>query len=154
MDAFREWALCLIIAAAAGSIVCAVSPRGATDKTVRTVVGIFVVITVCVPLTNIESADSDYIFAASHAVADSGEALNELLLENCKSAVESELKPVAEKYGITILASEMNAYVDEYNCINIHNLHLKITNGNPGIISFFQSEAERISGVPVKISID
>ncbi len=154
MDVFKEWALCLITAAAAGSVVCAISPRGSTDKTVRIVVGIFIVVTVCAPLTKLSETDSEYAFAASYDGADSGEALNELMLVNCQKAVEDELKIIAKKYGITIVAAEMNAYIDEYNCINIQSIQLEIAGENTGEISSFQSEAENISGVPVKISID
>lgn len=154
MDAFREWALCLIISAVAGGVVCAVSPRGATDKTVRTVIGIFIVVTVCTPLARLAKADFEYTFAASYNGEDSGEKLNELILENCKTAVENALKPVAEKYSISIVRVELNVFVDDNNRINIHNIHLEVSEEDSGNISLFQMEAEKISGVPVKISID
>lgn len=154
MDAFREWTLCLIVSAAAGSIVCAVAPRGATDKTVRTVVGIFVVVTVCTPLTELAQTDFDYAFASSYNGSDSGEELNELMLENCRKAIEDELEAIAQKHKIEFTEVRLDAYIDEYNCINIQNIQLGSNGANYNGISSFEDEAEKILGIPVKVSVD
>ena len=47
LEVLRQWALSLIIASAAGTFAMVLSPRGSMDKTVRVVVGIFVVRGAC-----------------------------------------------------------------------------------------------------------
>lgn len=152
MDAFRQWALCLIIAAAAGTFVCAVSPRGTAEKAVRTVAGIFVVATVCTPLTQLEKSDFDIpAFADSAVVSDFGESLKEQMLESCKKEVEKQLVAVAKRCSLTVCNIEMDAYIDEYNSIIIQNIHLEINSETPEAALRFQAEAENALGVPVTI---
>ena len=55
MDAVRQWAICLIAAAAAGTFAAAVIPGGSMEKTVKAVAGIFVVVAVCSPLAELRS---------------------------------------------------------------------------------------------------
>ncbi len=152
MDEFRQWALCLIIAAAAGAFVCAVSPRGTSDKAVRTVAGIFVVAAVCTPLTKLEKNDFDMpVFADSAGVSDCGESLKKQLLDSCKDAVGNRIEEIARKYSLTVCDVEINAYPDEHNSIIIQDIQLEIDSEIPENISHFKSEAEEVLGVPVII---
>ena len=152
MDVFRQWALCLIVSAAAGTFVCAVSPRGAIEKAVRTVAGIFVVVTVCMPLTRLENVSFDIpAFADSYADSDNGGLLKEHMLESCKTAVENQLEGIAEKLSLSIRNIEINAYVDEYNSIIIQDIQLEINSESPETVLRFQSEAQDVLGIPVTI---
>lgn len=152
MDIFRQWAICLIVSAAAGTFVCAVSPRGAIEKAVRTVAGIFVVVTVCMPLTRLENVSFDIpAFADSYVDSDSGDSLKEHMLESCKSAVLNQLDEIARKYSLIISNTEVNAYIDEYNSIIIQDIQLEINSESPGTVLQFQSEAQDVLGIPVTI---
>lgn len=152
MDALRQWALCLISAAAAGTFVCAITPRGAVDKAVRTVAGIFVVAAVCSPLTNLKKIDFGIpAFADSIVADDYGDALKEQMLESCKNAVEQQLLTLADSYSVTVIRIELDAYADEYNSIIIQNIHLEIDSETSESASLFRSEAENTLGVPITI---
>ena len=92
MDAFRQWILCIIFAAAAGTFACAVSPRGSTDKTVRAVVGIFVVSAICAPLSAFDFEEIILpVFADSYNAETENEEIDDYIVSVCKSAVESEV---------------------------------------------------------------
>lgn len=150
MNEFRQWALCLIVTAAAGTFVCAVSPRGTTEKAVRSVVGIFVVVTVCTPLTQLEKTElAKDVFSDSYFMSDSSDDLKEQVLEQCKFSVEEQLAPVAEKHSVTVCSVAMDAYFDEYNSIIIQNIHLDIISENPESAVLFMSEAQEMLGVPI-----
>lgn len=152
MDEFRQWALCLIIAAAAGTFVCAVSPRGTSDKAVRTVAGIFVVAAVCTPLTQLEKSGIDIpAFGSAEGISDCGESLKEYLLDSCKDAIGIRIEEIAGKHSLTVYSIKMNAYADEYNSIIIRDIQLEINSETPENISHFKSEAEEVLGVPVII---
>lgn len=152
MDVFRQWALCLIIAAAAGTFVCAVSPRGTAEKTVRTVAGIFVVATVCAPLTQLEKTDFDIpVFADSYLVSDSGEYLKEHMVDSIKKSVEKQLAEIADKHSVTVSDVNVNAYLDEYDSIIIQEIQLRISPETPDSVLQFQSEAQKALGIPITI---
>ncbi len=152
MDALRQWALCLIAAASAGTFVCAVTPRGAVDKAVRTVAGLFVVAAVCAPVTKLESDNFGIpAFADSAVVSDCGELLKEQMLESCKKAIENQILSLSKRYSLTVYNVELDAYTDEYNSIIIQSIHLEINSETPQSVSPFLSEAEAALGVPVTI---
>lgn len=144
--------LCIIIAAAAGTFACAVSPRGSTDKTVRTVAGIFVVAAICAPLSQLDIEKiSIPAFAASYEAEDSGKELEEYMLSACKSAVDSEISAAAEQHGITVEAVTVDAYTDENNCIIIRNIQIDIQCDNVKSASDFSEDVEERIGVSVNI---
>lgn len=152
MDALRQWALCLIAAAAAGTFVCAVTPRGAVDKAMRTVAGLFVVAAVCAPITKLESNSFGIpAFADSAVVSDCGETLKEQMLESCRKAIENQILSLSKKYSLTVCNVKLDAYIDEYNSIIIRDIHLEINSETPQSVSLFLSEAEAVLGVPVSI---
>ena len=55
MEMLKEISFCLMISAAAGTLVTVLVPKGAMDKTVKAVVGIFVVAAVCSPFYGAEN---------------------------------------------------------------------------------------------------
>ncbi len=154
MDALKQWTLCIIVAAAAATFACAVSPRGSVEKTVRTVAGIFVIVSVCAPLSSLAGAEfAEYAFAASYDVNGSDTALKEQMLESCKKAAEESLASVAKKHGITLVSIGVDAYTDENNCIIIQDIQAEVQTENPGSLGAFLDDAEEILGVPIRALI-
>ncbi|MGN0573049.1 MAG: stage III sporulation protein AF [Acutalibacteraceae bacterium] len=129
MDALKSWAVSLIAAAAAGTFAMIVSPRGSMDKTIRAVVGIFVVAAIFSPLTELKKDGKNFFEKKAFAFEEENEAdenLNEYMLSACKNAVNSEIEKAADELNIPAFQSEINAYVDEENCIIIHNITINI----------------------------
>ncbi len=154
MDVLKQWTLCIIVAAAAGTFACAVSPRGSVEKTVRTVAGIFVIVSVCAPLSQLADAEiAEYAFAASYDSNGSDTALKEQMLESCKKAAEESLASVAKKHGVTLVSIGVDAYIDENDCIIIQDIQAEVQTENPGSLGAFPDDAEEILGVPIRIII-
>ncbi len=155
MDAFRQWAVCVIIAAAAGTFVTAISPRGSMDKTVRAVVGIFIVATICAPLSQLKSTDiSEYAFSVSD-YPDNGKAednMYEHMISVCKKTVEDETLLLADEYKIKVesIKSEMN--IDENNCIIIRDIQIDIQYDSQNKTSEFSEKLSEILGVSVAVN--
>lgn len=155
MDAFRQWALCIIIAAAAGTFACVISPKGSLDKTVRAVVGIFVVASICAPLSQLKNIESaDYKFAVSDYDEDITDSLSEYTLSACKSAVENEILSCAATYGIGVESMTVDAYIDKENCIIIQNIHVETHREDENKISGFSSEIEAKLGLHVTVNAE
>lgn len=154
MDALKQWMLCIIVAAAAGTFACAVSPRGSVEKTVRTVAGIFVVVTVCTPLSSLADAEfTEYAFAASYDVNGSDAALKEQMLESCKKAVENSLASVAKKHGVNLISIVTDVYIDENNCIIIRGIQVETRADSSDFLNAFLDDAEKNLGVPIRTVI-
>lgn len=156
MDALRQWALCLIIAAAAGTFVISVSPRGSMDKTVRAVVGIFVVAAICSPLADLIKSDftveamADYEYEAD----DGAEDLQEYMLSVCREAAEEKIISAAEESGVSVEEIFINADIDADNCIIIHGITVTVSAETSDKSAGFSAILEETLGVPVTVTTE
>lgn len=158
MDVLKEWALCLIAAAAVGTLATVIVPRGSMDKTVRAVVGIFVVAVVCSPLAEIKKSDFALdVFANSESVSFDNtytEELNLRITDICRETVEKQIKEIAAENNITVSSIETDISVDAENCIIIHEINVYIDEEKS---LFADSLSEKISeklGVPVDVNAE
>lgn len=152
MDVLRQWALCVMIAAAAGTLVCLISPRGATDKAVRTVVGIFVVSTICMPLTELDIKEITLpAFAESYENRESFHDSDELIIFAFRSETEKAIKSVASQCGVEISSVSVDVSMGD-SCIIIHDMQVCIQNADASDLSYFLESAEEKLGVPVTIT--
>ena len=154
MDVFRQWAVCLIVAAAAGTFVTAISPGRSVDKTVRAVVGIFVVAAICAPIQEIKNAGISELAFAEYDYPDSSDKEKEMydyMLSVCKSAVEDETIRLSDEYKTVIESIEADMYIDENNCIIIQNIQIGIQPCDDEIISSFSKKLSENLGVTVTV---
>lgn len=157
MNELKQWVLCLIVAAVAGSFVMVISPRGSMDKTVRAVVGIFVVAVICAPLTELKDAEISLGAMKNfgyETASDSDERLHESVISSLKSAVNEQVKTVADELGIT--AEEICADLDlnSENCIIIHSLTVKISESSSDKTSYFSDILQERFGVPITVNAE
>ncbi len=128
MDELRQWALYLIIGAAAGTFVMAVSPRGSMDKTVRAVVGIFVVAAICSPLAELFKADfAADAFAVFEDDLQSEEDMRDYLLEAYRAELEKQIVSAARERGTEIEEIFISAHIDADNCIIIQDITVTVS---------------------------
>lgn len=156
MDALKQWALCLIVSAAAGTFVMAVSPRGATDKTVRAVIGIFVVAAICSPLKDLSENDLSVNAFADYAAEKHDEAeLNGYMLDSFGRKVKKSVLSVAAKHGIKINDIYIDAYIDANNCIIIHEITVAPVQGNnEELYDDFSAELCAMFGIAVTVNAE
>lgn len=155
LDVLRQWAICLIIAAAAGTFAMVVSPRGSMDKTIRAVVGIFVVAVICSPLAEMKSsgfslgAMAEYEFEEENANV---QELREQLVSACRDAVEAQAVQAAQELGIGIESVEAEMSVDADNCIIIHNITVNIATDFEEKARLLSESLQEKLGVPVQVN--
>ena len=147
MDAVRQWAICLIAAAAAGTFAAAVIPGGSMEKTVKAVAGIFVVVAVCSPLPTFADLAEP---AETPAYAQS---IDDGTLRFCEQAVSEALTAAAEETGVEVteINAELSAASDG---IIIHNVSVAVNAASADKIEEFSLSAERRLGFPVGITAE
>lgn len=152
MDTFRQWMLCIIIAAGVGTLVCIVSPKGAIDKTIRIVVGIFIVSVICTSAAEIDFEDVflPVISGEYEGKRESGE-INNYLISVCENTIETEVMRTAEKYGITVKSIGTDACIDNDNCIIINSISIKIHNTDSAKHFDFADTVEKNLGAYVEV---
>ncbi len=158
MDLLKNMALCLIAAAAAGTLATVIVPKGSTDKTVRAVVGIFVVAVICLPFSELEKNDlfTDVFGNYEEALSDNSytREMQNHMIELMKETVNSEIKEAANELGAEIKSVFADISADNENCINIHEINIVVYK----IDSLDKEElSKKISarlGVPVNVTAE
>lgn len=122
MEAFRQWAIGLITCGIGVTVISLLSPRGTMEKTLRAVIGVFIVSAVCVPLAGLKNAGD--ILPAISLDGEYSQDLEEQMLNACKSAVGNVIKSRAKELNVTEYDVNADMEVDENYCIIIQNIHI------------------------------
>lgn len=155
MDALRQWALCLIIGATAGTFVMAISPRGSMDKTVRAVVGIFVVAAICSPLAGLPKTDfTADAFADYEFTQQSEEEMYEYMLEAYRREVENRILSAADEQGNEISEIFISADIDADNCIIIQDITVTLASEHSADTAEFSAYLSQRLGVSVTVNAE
>ncbi len=126
METLRQWAVSLIISGIAGAVISLISPRGTMEKTLRTVIGIFMVSAVCSPLTGILEEDGISLPASEQITAKADSGLEDYIYDTFDDTLEETVETAAETLGIEGFDVIKDVYIDEYNCIIIRDIHITI----------------------------
>lgn len=152
MDALRQWAVCIIVAAFAGAFVTVISPRGSMDKTVRAVAGVFVVAALCSPLAeignlNFSFEEEDITYNENSFLPDAEEKLAEIYAD----AVADRVNEIAAETGTQTESVDAEVSVDENGCIIIHKISVGIP--NPDSAEKLEKKLSEKLGVPVTVEV-
>ena len=127
------------------------------DKTIRAVIGIFVVAAIFSPLTELKNDGKIFFEKEAFAFEEEKEAdenLNEYLLSACKNAVNIEIKKAADELSIPSCQSEIEAYVDDESCIIIQSITIQIPAEYIGKEKKLSENAAERIGAPVTVNAE
>ena len=153
MELLKQWAVSLIIAAAAGTFAMVLSPRGSMEKTIRAVVGIFVVSVICSPFAQMKNIKfSTQVFAEYGYKTENVEALREQLVSACRNAVEIQISEAAKELGIEVESIEAKMNIDAENCIIIHKIAVNLASDYGDKEKILSAVLQEKLGVPVQVN--
>ncbi len=152
MDALKSWAISVIISAVAGSVISLLMQKGSMEKTMRAVIGVFMVSAVCMPLAQINfSSEAGQAFLPVNTVENNADDIKEYMLDVCKNAVESAVDSVAKEMGVSDYKVIADVSCDENGCIIIHEITVEIESGNMDSKDAFETVLNQKLGVPVSV---
>lgn len=129
MNSFKQWAICLVIGAVAGTLVMVMSPRGSMDKTVRAIIGIFIVAVIGMPFADMLKSGYTAESFAVYDYNDVREDMRDFMLDSFCESVKKELETVSSGFGVPLDKIFIEADIDANNCINIHKITAEICSG-------------------------
>ena len=155
MDFLKNTALGLIAAAAAGTLATVIVPRGSMDKTLRAVVGIFVVAVICSPFAQISETElidgafvnSDVILSDDSYTAE----MQEKMIGIFNSEINSNVKEIASELNINVVSVNSEITVDENCCINIHKIVVNISDCETSAKESLSVKISENLGVPAEV---
>lgn len=155
MDFLKNAALCLIAAAALGTLATVIVPRGSMDKTLRAVVGIFVVAVICSPLAEIPEAErvSEVFVNSFEASSDEifSEDMQKQMLEIIESTIISNIKETASELNVNVVSVNPELSVDADHCINIHKITVKVSECNSSLKEYLSVKISENLGVSAEV---
>lgn len=152
MDALKSWAVSVIISAVAGTVISLLMPKGSMEKTMRAVIGVFMVSAVCLPLAQINiGGETEQVFLPVTVCESNAEDIEEYMLTVCRNAVESAVDSAARESGVADYKIIADISCDEYGCIIIHEITVEIDKENTVSEDAFETLLNQKLGVPVSV---
>ncbi len=150
MEGLKQWLVSLIFSAAAGALITVISPKGSNDKTLKTVVGIFIISAIFLPLTKMNISDFS-LPAFANGVEIEQEKEAGFVVEMLEEELHKTVSETAEEFNCEISGIEINAEYDEGKCIIIQEITVYFTAGDTENILRAAAETEKRLGVPTVV---
>ncbi len=153
MNDLKQWTLCLIIGAVAGAFAMAITPRGTMSKAVRAVTGVFIVASMCSPLSQLLKKDvSIKTFADSVYKEDNSDELNGYIMETFQNEIEKQILSVADMYNADVKEIYINADINTDGCIIIHEISVAVKSMMSDDASEFSKKLSEEIGISVSVN--
>ena len=151
MEALRQWAISLIICGIGATIISLLSPRGTMEKTLRAVIGIFIVSTVCMPLAKLKNAEDILPAFSFESETYLSENLEEQMLDVCRETVGKVIDDTAKELNIAEYDVDADMQMNEEYCIIIQYIHISVYECDSVTTAKFESVLQNKLGVSVTV---
>lgn len=105
MEAIKQWAICITLSAVAGAIIYVLSPKGATEKAVKTVISLFIITAILSPFISGKGIKLDVSFSESPGYSVNVKQLQEKINDQLKNSAGEEIKKkietILKDFGVT-----------------------------------------------------
>lgn len=125
------------------------TPRGATDKTVKAVASIFVISVIFTPFARMEIDIPSLEAEADYGGEVNGD-LNEAVLDVCRNAVENALTKRAADLNVTLEGICINADINTDGCIIIQGVSVTVSGGGWNL-QMLSEELSEAAGAQVTV---
>ena len=139
MEMLKSWAVCVTVSALAGTVISLIVPNGSAEKSMRTVIGIFIVSAVCLPLTKADfSFESANVFHSDGEYSETSDELCGFAQKSITDAAEASVNEAATESGIEDYTVVTDVTTDENGCIIIQEILIEIDCENNGSMAEFE----------------
>ncbi len=150
MDGLKQWLISLVFSSAAGTLITVISPKGSNEKTLKTVVGIFIISAVFLPLSKMNITDFS-LPALAGGFEIEQDKNEDFVVEMLEEELFEKASETAQSFGCAIKSIEIDAEYDEENCIIIHKITVYFSSGESEKIKMAAAETEKLLGVPTVV---
>ncbi len=153
MDEIKQWAFCLIISAASATVLQLLSPRGSAERTLKTVIGVFLISAVCMPFLKAKKTDVGAVTAFNFYDFELNDIeCSDIYVQSAESVIAYQVECAAEECGIESYFIESDIAFDEQGCIIIHKIEVSVDENNPEKSCRFADILKERLGVAVTVT--
>lgn len=152
MDIIRSWVTGVTAAAVIGAIVLALTPDGAVEKSVKTVVSVFLISSMILPLVKADDLNLDFEITESQMVTQNEEIVN-LVGEQFKEKLRLSITETLNKNGIQVsrMSIDINTNGDE---ISVEKIKIILKKESAGEVSRAKEILEKEFSLQAEISAE
>lgn len=152
MAVLKSWALCVIISALAGTVISLLMPKGSMEKTMRAVVGVFMVSSVCLPLVRLNVTEEiEAVFSASDFGENYAENMGDYVVSEYENTIKEAVESAALESGVSDYEIVADVSSDKNGCIIIHEITVKTEDENVESIAALERLLKEKFGFPVSV---
>ena len=157
MEALRQWALCVTFSAVAGAVVYILSPKGATDKTVKTVVSLFLITAILSPFITQKRIYTDFsAFSAAGsapAAGNLGDTVNRQLDDTFCAILTAQIQSVLREMGITDGQITVLTDIDGQGSIFIKQVTVRIPEKHADMNEKVKQKIKEATGLDIETGV-
>lgn len=112
MDELRLWITGLTTAAIIGAIVLVLAPGGGAEKTVKTMVSVFLVSSIVLPFAKNADWTTDADFSLEESVAETENLITNEISEQMKARIAASVENILKKEGIQVHSVSIDIKTD------------------------------------------
>ncbi len=151
MVTFKSWAISAVTAAAVVAVISLLTPSGSMEKTLKTIIGLFLLASFILPFSGSDIAAG--LFDSNKGIKeiiDENKYENEMkknVSDSLESAIETEICAYLSNAGVAFVNVEAEVSVDDKNNINTNSIVIVLRENIPNneIITFI---SERFGVAP------
>lgn len=147
MEFVKQWALAVVIAAAAGAAVLILSPDDGAGRSVKTAVSIFLLAAMLSPLMKGISFEIPEIIPEEQIEQPE---LNDAVEEQMKTALATEITKILDENGIKAKEINIDMSISD-NIVTVESVH--IVSENEGDFSALRERISNETGAEVTIGV-
>ncbi len=153
MEALKQWIVCIIFCSLAGTVVSVLSPKGATERAMKTVVAVFLICAFISPFLGGTEIDTDFNFSNfSFSQNDLSEKITKTMLLEAENQTVIKTEELLESLSVEFKDVKAYAGTDKDNCIYIKLISMSVSDKyrhrerqiSSNLKSMFSSEVEFI----------
>ncbi len=123
METVKLWVMSICISAIVGAVVLTLCPNGAMEKSVKTVVSIFLISSMLLPLINNEKTNLNFDISESEEIGN-GE-IDDTVASAFEENLKNEIQNTLEKNNIKVTKIEVSANIDN-NEITVNKIEITV----------------------------
>ncbi len=147
----KQWLISLVFACVAGALVSIISPQGNAEKTLKTVVGIFIIAAICAPLSELDNNGLSLpAFSPENYEQDEND-LNDYVVKSFESEIEKRISEIIREHNLSV--DEIKVKAESGNdCIIIRDVVINIQNDEYETAEYAARIINDELGIPVTLT--
>ncbi|MEG1887226.1 MAG: hypothetical protein RR177_03785 [Oscillospiraceae bacterium] len=132
MSAIKDITICFCIAAVVLGAVSMLNVGGATEKTMKIVIGIAMLSVIVMSFKKLPKPDLNFNIEINAAQSEFKGVVSNQVLELSKENLKSQISDVIKRYGVNKFFIEISMDIADNNCISIKKIEIYLNEeGNP-----------------------